>query len=135
MLNMLWKSLKILLNPLPKPLSNERCNRSNNRFPRSLPPIISCEPSATLDDWSGEQLVEGSAKLGRDIQTLFVDSSDLPQAEKFLSDNGLKDKVKAYTFEELDKAREMSSRVKPYFADIFSMQKALCCGSSLRRKV
>ncbi len=94
-----------------------------NSFPSVVGSYTLLSHPFSFDDRSGEYTVHGAAELGKDLQVIFVKKEDAAKAKDFLTAKGLSDKVKIYSFEQLEHATALNKVISPHLADIFSSKK------------
>ncbi len=72
---------------------------------------------------SNEYLVSGTARLGKEIRTLFVPQERIAAAGSMLAKLGIGYKVRILPFEVLERAKHLHLCAAPYLADILSRKK------------
>lgn len=72
---------------------------------------------------SNEYLVSGTARLGKEIRTLFVPQDRIAAAGRMLAKLGIGYKVRILPFEVLERAKHLHLSAAPYLADILSRKK------------
>jgi hypothetical protein len=109
--------------PLPAPLTERQKANIKGNFPAVLGSLTLFSQPYSYDDETGEHLVKGRVRMGRDLQLLCVNEQDKERAEAWKHHHLPDSNIEIFTFDQLHEAQEINKIISPYFADIFSKKK------------
>lgn len=100
---------------LPSPKNAE--GLINNPFPMLFASKTSVAPLIS-NQQTRERIIYRPAKLGRDIQHVFVSDEHIEMTQQFLTDSGLQDKIEVRSLADLEEAAALDKAASPYLSDI-----------------
>lgn len=104
-------------------MTQEQKNNIQGNFPAVLGSLTLISEPISYDDRSGEHLVRGTAEVGKDLQLLCVEETNLDKARNWVKAYLPDANIQIFSFQQLTQAQAVNKTVSPYLADIFSLKK------------